>query len=197
MRERLWAKNVDATLGTRLHAHVRVLESSRLCNARAHAGEVDITPASPIEPAAAVRLASTCVQTYVQACVWTLVRSQLATRSRGLESHAESHAAHTTITGSPHHYYRQPTPLLQVRVLWAHLVDADPGEFLLLFSLLGARRRRGPRGAWDGPEGVASEKNGKKCIGSIGPYSSRWGLAFGTGKVPFARRRAPRREKKY
>ena len=23
-------------------------------------------------------------------------------------------AAHTTITGSPHHYYRQPTPLLQV-----------------------------------------------------------------------------------
>ena len=23
------------------------------------------------------------------------------------------HAAHTTITGSPHHYYRQPTPLLQ------------------------------------------------------------------------------------
>ena len=36
-------------------------------------------------------------------------------RVKRLQPTPLSQAAHTTITGSPHHYYRQPTPLLQCR----------------------------------------------------------------------------------
>ena len=62
-------------------------------------------------------------------------------RGQALRRFAVRQAAHATITGSPHHYYRQPAPLLQA----AHTTitgppsDPDPGPPALA---VGARRKR-------------------------------------------------------
>ena len=56
---------------------------------------------------------------------------------------AGARTAHTTITGSPHHYYGQPTPLLQGGELKDVLVRGQ----IYLRQPFGACRRRNGRGA--------------------------------------------------